>query len=413
VRLNGVIICVDDEKIVLDSLYGELNFNLLDEFDIELAQSGEEAIEIIEDLLEDGETIPLIISDFIMPNMKGDEFLIKAHELVPDTNKIMLTGQSSIEGVTNAINYANLYRFVSKPWDSSDLILTVNAAIKDFFQRDKIKKNQEYLEEQVKLKTKQLEDLNKNLEQKVLEEISKNREKEQQLAQQSRTSMMGEMMAAITHQWKQPLAAISAINEKVLFMSQMNKLTQETIEQSTATVKQQIEHMSKTMNDFKNFFKPAVEKEYEIKSVIDDVMNLIGDILKSKGISIIVENNENSYKTIGFDNELTQVIINIINNARDAIEENKCECKDIIISFQSDDEFHIISIQDSAGGIPEEIINNIFDPYFTTKCQDKGTGIGLDMSKSIINKVSGKIEVENKIQSDKKGACFKIYLKQA
>jgi C4-dicarboxylate-specific signal transduction histidine kinase len=413
VRLNGVIICVDDEKIVLDSLYGELNFNLLDEFDIELAQSGEEAIEIIEDLLEDGETIPLIISDFIMPNMKGDEFLIKAHELVPDTNKIMLTGQSSIEGITNAINYANLYRFVSKPWDSSDLTLTVNAAIKDFFQRDKIKKNQEYLEEQVKLKTKQLEDLNKNLEQKVLEEINKNREKEQQLAQQSRTSMMGEMMAAITHQWKQPLAAISAINEKVLFMSQMNKLTQETIEQSTATVKQQIEHMSKTMNDFKNFFKPAVEKKYEIKSVIDDVINLIGDILKSKGISIIVENNENSYKTIGFDNELTQVIINIINNARDAIEENKCECKDIVISFQSNDEFHIISIQDSAGGIPEEIINNIFDPYFTTKCQDKGTGIGLDMSKSIINKVSGKIEVENKVQNDKKGACFKIYLKQA
>jgi response regulator RpfG family c-di-GMP phosphodiesterase len=207
--LSDIIICVDDEKIILDALYSELKANLFEDFDIELAQSGEEALEIIEECIEDNINIPLIISDFIMPGMKGDEFLIQAHKIIPNTNKIMLTGQSSMEGITNAINYANLYRFMSKPWDSSNFMLTINGAIKDFKQREKIESYKKDLELKVQTKTKELKQLNESLEQRIKEELEKNRIKEQLLAQQAKTSVMGEMLAAIIHQWKQPLAAIN------------------------------------------------------------------------------------------------------------------------------------------------------------------------------------------------------------
>jgi C4-dicarboxylate-specific signal transduction histidine kinase len=412
--LSSVIICVDDEKIVLDSLYSELEVNILGDFDIELAESGEEALEIIEELIEENVDVPLIISDFIMPNMKGDEFLTQAHRLLPDANKVMLTGQSSIDGVINAINNANLYRFMSKPWDSSDFMLTLNGAIKDYEQKNKIKKYQENLEAEIERKTLELQELNRDLENRVLLEVKKNREKEQLLAQQGKSSVMGEMMSAIIHQWKQPLAAVSALNDEISFKSKIGMLTNEIVDNNTSSIKKQLEHMSNTMNDFRNFFRPAIKRKYFIKDVLNDVTNLIGDILNSKGISIFMCVDED-YETIGFDNELVQVLINIINNSRDAIEENNSEIKAIYINCNKDSEYINLYISDCAGGIPENIIDKIFEPYFTTKSQDKGTGIGLDMSKSIITKVDGLLNVSNQIKlidnKEYKGACFKISLK--
>jgi C4-dicarboxylate-specific signal transduction histidine kinase len=412
--LSDIIICVDDEKIILDALYSELKANLFEDFDIELAQSGEEALEIIEECIEDNINIPLIISDFIMPGMKGDEFLIQAHKIIPNTNKIMLTGQSSMEGITNAINYANLYRFMSKPWDSSNFMLTINGAIKDFKQREKIESYKKDLELKVQTKTKELKQLNESLEQRIKEELEKNRIKEQLLAQQAKTSVMGEMLAAIIHQWKQPLAAINAVNDETKFKSKFNKLTPELVELNCEAISQQVEHMKNTMDDFRNFFKPAIKKEYHVNDVLLNTNHLIGDILKSKGIDLKI-NSDIDQKTIGFDNELIQVIINIVNNARDAIEENNSENKTIFVNSKKDNNFIEITIQDCAGGIPEDIIKKIFDPYFTTKPDDKGTGIGLDMSKSIIQKVNGSISVENRLVkiADKEynGACFIIRLK--
>jgi CheY-like chemotaxis protein/GGDEF domain-containing protein len=133
-----IILCVDDEKIILDSLESELSSKLPKNYIIELAESGEEALEIIEETIEDGLDLALIISDYIMPNMKGDEVLIKAHKLMPDTIKIMLTGQADANAVGNVINKAKLYQYISKPWEKDDLWLTINSALESYEQHKNI-----------------------------------------------------------------------------------------------------------------------------------------------------------------------------------------------------------------------------------------------------------------------------------
>jgi PAS domain S-box-containing protein len=133
-----VIICVDDETTVLRSLKAELKKAVGNDYFIEMAEGGEEALELVEELLEEGDEVPLIISDYIMPDMKGDELLKRVHQLSPKTLKIMLTGQADLEAVTNAINYAKLYRYIAKPWQSEDLRLTVTEAIYSYLQDKKL-----------------------------------------------------------------------------------------------------------------------------------------------------------------------------------------------------------------------------------------------------------------------------------
>ncbi|MEG4032545.1 adenylate/guanylate cyclase domain-containing protein [Microcoleus sp. S36b_A4] len=129
-----VIICVDDEKTVLRSLKAELQEAVGNDYIIEIAEGGQEALELIEELLEDGDEIPLIISDHIMPDMKGDELLKQAHIISPKTIKIMLTGQADIGAIANAINSANLYRYITKPWQAEDLKLTIREALNSYIQ---------------------------------------------------------------------------------------------------------------------------------------------------------------------------------------------------------------------------------------------------------------------------------------
>ena len=129
-----VIICVDDERTVLRGLKAELQEAVGNNYMIEIAEGGEEALELIEELLEDGDEIILIISDHIMPDMKGDELLKQVHLILPKTIKIMLTGQADLEAIANAINYAKLYRYITKPWQAEDLKLTVKQAINSYLQ---------------------------------------------------------------------------------------------------------------------------------------------------------------------------------------------------------------------------------------------------------------------------------------
>src|SRR5919202_463142 len=133
-----VILCVDDEATVLESLEIELSKALGDEYLIEIAEGGEEALELLEELLEEEQEIALVISDYIMPKMKGDELLKQIHAVSPKTLKILLTGQADIEAITNAINYAKLYRYIAKPWQAEDLKLTVTEAIYSYVQDKKL-----------------------------------------------------------------------------------------------------------------------------------------------------------------------------------------------------------------------------------------------------------------------------------
>jgi class 3 adenylate cyclase/FixJ family two-component response regulator len=138
--IKQVIICVDDEKTVLKSLKTELKDALGNTYQIEIAEGGEDALELIVELIDDGYEIPLIISDYVMPDMKGDELLRRVHELSPKTLKVMLTGQATIEAVGNAIKNAKLYRYIGKPWQTEDLKLTVTEAVHSYSQDKKLAK---------------------------------------------------------------------------------------------------------------------------------------------------------------------------------------------------------------------------------------------------------------------------------
>ena len=153
---KSAILCVDDEKVVLVSLKNQLKRHLENQYTIETAESGEDALEIFQELLEEQIDVPVILSDQIMPGMKGDELLKQIHTFAPRTLKILLTGQANAEAVGNAVNYANLYRYIAKPWEQADLNLTVAEAIRSYFQ-DK------QLEEQ----NQKLQQLNQELQKKV------------------------------------------------------------------------------------------------------------------------------------------------------------------------------------------------------------------------------------------------------
>jgi C4-dicarboxylate-specific signal transduction histidine kinase len=255
---------------------------------------------------------------------------------------------------------------------------------------------------------------NQILDAKVKSEVEKNIQKEKQLVIQSRSAALGDMMAAIIHQWKQPLNGISMSNGALKLHSQLGTLDDNELNKQTANIEKQIENMTRTMDDFKNFFKPQNEACYNVNDSINEVIKIVGKIYEIQNINIVTKFEDNVI-TSGYSNELAQVLINILNNARDAIVENDAKIKEIQISTYKHNNGCVITIKDLAGGIPESIIQDIFKPYITTKDEDKGTGIGLDMSKTIIEKVNGSIEAQNIHDTIDRnsyhGAVFTIKLK--
>jgi class 3 adenylate cyclase/CheY-like chemotaxis protein len=143
---NGVILCIDDERMVLDGLQSQLGRDFGAKYSIELAESGEEALELISELLDRGKDIPIVISDQLMPGIKGNELLKLIHKVTPGTYTVLLTGQSDLDAVIEAVNYANLYRYITKPWEGNDLILTVREAIKGFYQDKQLEEQNKLLE---------------------------------------------------------------------------------------------------------------------------------------------------------------------------------------------------------------------------------------------------------------------------
>ncbi len=240
----------------------------------------------------------------------------------------------------------------------------------------------------------ELLDANELLDARVKEEVEKNIQKEKHLTQQSRSAAMGDMMSAIIHQWKQPLNGISIANSAIEMQVILDDFDKEMISSNTNSISKQIDNMNTTMNDFRNFFKPQAESCYEISTCVNEVYKLIGIIFAHHKVEIVLD-LEKGLVSQGYPNELNQVIINILNNARDIILETKCEINNIFVKTFKEENSSVITITDCAGGVPEDIIDTVFDPYVTTKSDENGTGIGLDMSKTIIEKVNGKLTVKN------------------
>lgn len=222
------------------------------------------------------------------------------------------------------------------------------------------------------------------------------REKDQMLIQQSRQAAMGEMIGNIAHQWRQPLNALGLYMQSFGAFYGHPSFTKEFVETSVAKSMDIIKHMSKTIDDFRDYFKPEKEKsDFCVREAIKNALSLLEGNFQNPKINLDIIENGNPVIN-GYQNEFAQVVLNILVNAKDAIIERGISDARIIITVGSEAGCTVVTIADNAGGIPEEIINKVFDPYFTTKGPQYGTGIGLFMSKTIIEKnMDGRLTVQN------------------
>ncbi|WP_195804949.1 sensor histidine kinase [Aliarcobacter butzleri] len=243
---------------------------------------------------------------------------------------------------------------------------------------------------------RKLAELNLHLEERIKEELQKNHEQRAIMFQQAKLAEMGSMMNMIAHQWRQPLNNISLIVNTIIIKQKKDNLTAETLDNLKTNFKQQIDYLSNTIDDFQNFFKPKKDKEpFALKEAILSTYNLIEPIFESNQIKF----NLNSNKPIdyyGYKSELYQVILTIFNNSVDAFKENDFSNKTVDVILEENKDNLIIKIKDNAGGVKEEILGKIFDLYFSTKTKKNGTGLGLYISKTIINRhFKGEIKASN------------------
>jgi signal transduction histidine kinase len=235
------------------------------------------------------------------------------------------------------------------------------------------------------------------LEKQVLQEIEKNREKDAVMFQQARLAAMGEMIGNIAHQWRQPITMISAIIQNVRFKASIGKLTNDFIKSSTDQMLDVTKHMSQTIDDFRDFFHPNKEKEaFFVDASIKHALEIYEKNFENDNIKVVTT-YEHVSPVVGFKNEFAQTILNLLSNARDiVVEKRDPDYRYIFIKVRQEDNRVFVCIQDSGGGIADSMIKKVFDPYFTTKDEGKGTGVGLYMSKQIIeNSMQGTLRVKN------------------
>jgi len=230
--------------------------------------------------------------------------------------------------------------------------------------------------------------------------------KDKIIEQQSRLAAMGEMMDAVAHQWKQPLNAMSMMMDMLQDDFESGDINNKYINDLEDSMHMQIDHMTNTLNEFRNFLRPSTKNEsFKIDDVVQNVQTLMKDELISQNLHINLEIDED-IQTYGNKNEFKHLFINLINNSIDAFNEQNITIRDLTIRcFKQENKIHL-EIEDNAGGIPNNIINHIFKPNVTTKSEGKGTGIGLYMSLQIVSKYNGTIEVTNTDM----GALFTITL---
>jgi two-component system sensor histidine kinase/response regulator len=387
---DKVILCIDDESIVLDSLKEQIQQGFKGDYIVETAESGDEALEILNELIEEGKEIQIVIADFIMPGMKGDALLSKIHSQKPAAKKILLTGQASIEGVSNAVNNANLYRFISKPWEKDDLILTLREAVKSYQQEETIfKQNEELLE------------LNASLEKKV---------EERTLQLKELNATKDKFFSIIAHDLKNPFNTLMGFTELLLDnledythdkLREFIGILHETSKQSYALLENLLEWARSQTG------RIQINKEIlSIYDITEDNISLLLNLAAKKKIQLGNEIDPTT-RVFADANMIRTLIRNLISNAIKYTRENGT----ITVSSKKINKMIEVSVKDTGLGIKPENKEKLFriDLNYTTRgtADEGGTGLGLILCREFINKNGGEIWVESVYGE---GSTFKFTL---
>jgi C4-dicarboxylate-specific signal transduction histidine kinase len=263
------------------------------------------------------------------------------------------------------------------------------------------------LAEKVADKTRKLRELNESLEYRIKEEVENNRVKDRQLIQQSRLAQMGEIISMIAHQWRQPLTAISASSAFLEVKSRQQQVDPQIVMKKAREISSISNHLSKTIDDFRDFFKPDNKKEItSFDEIMESVQRITEASLEYRNIQLEMTLQCHD-RFMTYANKVKQVVLNLIQNAEDALIDREVAEPHISIRTYKKDRACILEVEDNAGGISEVVMEKIFDPYFSTKKKKEATGLGLYMSKVIIEEHCGG---ELKVKNLEKGACFTIIL---
>jgi len=434
-----VILCVDDERAILTSLKAQLINNFGREYKIEIAENGEEALEIINEIKLNKISLPVVIADHIMPGMKGDELLAKIHQVFPKTNNIMLTGQADIEAVGRAVNNAHLYRYISKPWDFTDLNLTIAEAVKSYFHKKTIRKqNKELdklvhklknysikLEEKVKKRTKEVskqkDELKENLEliKTAHQQLSVSEKKLKELDE-----FKSKFFANISHEFRTPLSLILASIDD-LSISEIHSTNHA---YAVDLIKKNSNRLYRLVNQLLELSKldegkmKILLQKGNIAKALRDILSNYDSLAKRKRIKFNINILENSIDAYWDQDKLEIIVHNLLSNAFKFTPEYG------IISFKSNlnhskgipqinsanpykGKYLSINISDSGSGIPSNKIDKIFERFekvdVDQKLYSEGMGIGLALTKELVSFQNGFLFVDS---PENKGATFNIYL---
>lgn len=343
----------------------------------------------------------MILLDIMMPEMDGYEVCsrLKTDPTTAEIPVIFITALHSRESEERAFCKGAI-DYITKPFMPELVLLRVKTHLE-------LQQHRRHLEDLVKVRTSELEELNRQLDSKIEEEVNKNREKDQYLAHQARFASMGQMMSAISHQWRQPLNNIALMLQNASIDYHEGTLTSESFDTLIHDSMKSVNFLSSTIELFINFFRgKASGSRFRLQETINRTCELIRAELETNSIKVELK-LDSSPVLSGNDNEFSHALLNIIINAMEALLERQVETPVIKIECRTYDSRVIVTISDNAGGIDKDIIGKIFDPYFTTKFMYQGTGIGLYLARMIIEKqLGGSVSASN----GDDGAIFTIEL---
>jgi CheY-like chemotaxis protein len=355
------ILIVDDVAQNISILDNLLNFK----YEILASTEGLTAFEIAKTELPD-----LILLDIVMPKLDGLTLcsMLKEHTLTKNIPIIFITAKNDDESIITGFKKGAV-DYVTKPFKTDELLVRVSNHLR-------------------------LVGYQKHLEKKVEREVSLRHEQEELLIQNSKMAEMGDMINNIAHQWRQPTSRVTLLLSNILMSLEEDNINKPYLKNKIDSAIEQMEFISSTIDDFSNFFSPKKKtKNFYVSQAIEKTLKIIQSTFVSFGIEIIM--NDDDFLLNGNENELSQVVLIILSNAKDQFSKKQAEEKTIKIIINSSNKS--VEFLDNAGGIRNDIVNKIFDHYFSTKNKDYCTGIGLYTAKMIIQQTfNGKIKAQNK-----------------
>jgi signal transduction histidine kinase len=377
-KRRGYIICVDDDRSLLDVLIQQLDSEFADNHEIEGAESASEAIELVDELFQNEDRVEMVISDQVMPGMKGDQLLEFIHNKYPEVITVMLTGQGGLNSAIYAINNAGLSKYLLKPWNNEDLKLTIRDLLeKAHLERENIRLFSELKEAYQHLK-----------------------EAQDQLIRSEKLAVVGKLTAGIAHEIRNQLTILGYA--EIIKMAVPDNKQVEQYVQNILGARDRILSIVEEIRQFaRNQAQSYVKKTVSLADAVETALSIISYDKEAKARNIVKTFQAPPVLPLNRD-KIIQVIINLVRNAVQATSAGE----EITVLVSQNQNYGLIRISDTGCGIAAEHLSQIWQPFFTTKGEE-GTGLGLDICKRIVEGHGGQISCESQVGS---GTTFTIEL---